>query len=196
MKTEQRMTGLIGLRDEITCFGNFKFLVFIVFFICGKTYSQKTSFEISLIDKKEFTPVFDKVFDMNKDYIPYVQVFLPEKEKATGRAVLVCPGGGYGMVAFGHEGTRWAEYFVPKGIAIIVLRYRLPKGDKRIPMGDAETALGIIKEHATEWNIDINQVGIMGSSAGGHLASTIATHELKTFVPAFQILFLSGYYYG
>lgn len=118
-----------------------------------------------------------------------VRVFLPAKSVATGRAVVICPGGGYSHLAMNHEGYDWAPFFNGEGIAVIVLTYRMPHGDKEVPISDAEAAIKLVRAHASEWNINPNDVGIMGSSAGGHLASTVATHAPKEAMPNFQILF-------
>lgn len=119
----------------------------------------------------------------------WVKVFLPEKSKATGRAIVICPGGGYQHLAMEHEGTDWAPVFNNMGIAAIVLHYRMPHGDHRIPIEDAEQAMRLVRHNAKAWGINPNDVGIMGSSAGGHLASTIATHAESDAKPNFQILF-------
>lgn len=116
-----------------------------------------------------------------------VTVFLPDQKRATGRAVIICPGGAYAFLAMEHEGTDWAPFFNNQGIAAIVLKYRMPRGNYEVPISDAEEALRLVRSKAREWHIDPQQVGIMGSSAGGHLASTIATHA--TPAPNFQILF-------
>lgn len=118
-----------------------------------------------------------------------VWVYLPKKEEATGRAVVICPGGGYSHLAIGHEGHDWAPFFNNMGIAAIVLKYRLPHGDREVPIGDAEEAMHLVRRNAQNWNINPDDVGIMGSSAGGHLASTIATHATGDAAPNFQILF-------
>ena len=118
-----------------------------------------------------------------------VFVFLPQASKASGRAVVICPGGGYENLAMTHEGTDWASYFNRQGIAVIVLKYRMPHGNKDIPISDAEQAMRMVRANAEAWNINANDVGIMGFSAGGHLASTIATHGKPDVLPNFQILF-------
>lgn len=120
---------------------------------------------------------------------PSLRVFLPAPELATGRAVVACPGGGYSGLAVGHEGYDWAPYFNKQGIALIVLKYRMPKGDRTLPISDAEAAMKTVRDSADVWNLNPNDIGIMGSSAGGHLASTIATHAPKELRPNFQILF-------
>lgn len=118
-----------------------------------------------------------------------MRVFLPDSAKATGRAVVAMPGGGYAKRAMQHEGYDWAPFFNDRGIALIVVSYRLPAGDRTLPISDAETAIRTVRDHAGEWHINPNDVGIMGSSAGGHLASTIATHATGQARPDFQILF-------
>ena len=118
-----------------------------------------------------------------------VTVFLPDAKKATGRAVVICPGGGYGFLAMDHEGYDWAPFFNREGIAAIVLKYRMPRGNCEVPVSDAEEAMRLVRRNAKQWNINPQQVGIMGSSAGGHLASTIATHATGDAAPNFQILF-------
>ena len=119
----------------------------------------------------------------------WVKVFLPEKSKATGRAIVICPGGGYQHLAMEHEGTDWAPVFNNMGIAAIVLHYRMPHGDHRIPIEDAEQAMRLVRHNAKAWGINPNDVGIMGSSAGGHRASTKAPHAESDAKPNFQILF-------
>lgn len=102
-------------------------------------------------------------------------VYLPEKDKNTGAAVVICPGGGYWIEAMDHEGFDMAKWLQSKGIAGIVLKYRLPYGHHEIPSGDARQTLRIVRMNAKEWGIDPNKIGIAGSSAGGHLASTVGT---------------------
>lgn len=127
--------------------------------------------------------------DATQNFRPTLWVFLPEASKATGRAVVCCPGGGYSHLATGHEGYEWAPFFRERGIALIVLKYRMPHGFTDVPISDAREALRVVRENAEKWNINPNKVGIMGSSAGGHLATTIATHSDAATMPNFQILF-------
>ena len=124
----------------------------------------------------------------NKDKAE-LTVYLPDEKKATGRAVVCCPGGGYSHLAMDHEGHQWATFFNNQGIALIVLKYRMPHGNRLVPISDAEEAIKTVRRHAAEWHIDLNDIGIMGFSAGGHLASTIATHSKGEAAPNFQILF-------
>jgi len=102
-------------------------------------------------------------------------VYLPDKSLNTGAALVICPGGGYQIEAMGHEGYDIAEWLKSKGIAGIVLKYRLPYGHHEIPSGDARQAIRIVRANASEWGIDPAKIGIAGSSAGGHLASTAGT---------------------
>lgn len=119
----------------------------------------------------------------------WVEVYLPDAKRATGRAIIICPGGGYQHLAMDHEGREWAPVFNQMGIATIVLHYRMPNGDYRIPFEDAEAAFALVRANAQKWHVNVNDIGIMGSSAGGHLASTMATHMKPALQPAFQILF-------
>ena len=118
-----------------------------------------------------------------------VRVFLPDAKHATGRAVVICPGGGYAALSMNHEGYDWAPFFNDMGIAAIVLTYRLPHGNCKVPLSDAEEAMKLVRRNAKEWNINPDDVGIMGFSAGGHLASTVATRSTGDAAPNFQILF-------
>lgn len=107
--------------------------------------------------------------------VPEMYVFLPAKEKNPGAAVLICPGGGYQILAMDHEGYDMARWFAERGVAGIVLKYRMPNGHHQIPSGDARRAMRIVRSRAAEWGIDPSKLGIAGSSAGGHLASTVGT---------------------
>jgi len=118
---------------------------------------------------------------------PSLEVYLPEKEKASGTAVIICPGGSYKVLTYQGEGVRTARDFIKKGIAAFVLKYRLPDDstmvDKTIgPLQDAQQAIKIVRENAGKWGIDPNRIGVMGFSAGGHLAATLATHFQKAVI--------------
>jgi len=107
---------------------------------------------------------------------PTLTVYLPTKELNTGVAVIICPGGGYGMEAMDHEGYEVAEFLQSHGIAGIVLKYRLPYGHSELPLQDAQQAMRLARSNSGAWAIDPGKVGIAGFSAGGHLASTLSTH--------------------
>jgi len=113
--------------------------------------------------------------------------YLPEH--SSGRAIVDCPGGGYSHLATDHEGHQWATWFNEQGIAFFVLTYRMPNGDRTIPMGDAQQAIRTVRDSAAVWGINPYDVGIMGFSAGGHLASTVSTHSEFDSRPNFSILF-------
>ncbi len=118
-----------------------------------------------------------------------LKIFLPDEKISKRRAIVIIPGGGYEFLAFEHEGTDWAPFFNGQGIAAFVLKYRMPKGNHLVPISDAEEAIKIVRRNANKYNIDPKQIGIMGFSAGGHLASTIATHSTGEAKPDFHILF-------
>lgn len=120
---------------------------------------------------------------------PKMTVFLPTKDLSNGKAIIDCPGGGYSHLATGHEGFDWAPFYNDLGFAYAVLEYTMPKGDSSVPFADVEKAFTIMTDSATNWGIDPKMIGIMGSSAGGHLASTYATKAKGNLRPAFQILF-------
>jgi acetyl esterase/lipase len=105
-----------------------------------------------------------------------ITVHLPEPGKATGLAVVICPGGGYGGKVLEGEGHGIARWLNAHGIAGMVLEYRLPQGNYHRPILDAQRAIRFVRAHAGEWNVNPGRIGIMGFSAGGHLASTAGTH--------------------
>jgi acetyl esterase/lipase len=112
---------------------------------------------------------------------PLLDMYQVPAQNSTGTAVVICPGGAYWGLAIGHEGAQIAKWFNNIGITAFVLKYRLPDNsimkDKSIgPLQDGQEAIRIVRRHAKEWNIDPNKIGIMGFSAGGHLASSISTH--------------------
>ncbi len=112
---------------------------------------------------------------------PDIAVYLPSKRNATGQAVVVCPGGGYVLLSYNWEGTDVAKWLNAHGIAAVVLKYRLPNSKSNVtahlsPLMDAKRAIRLVRANADKWNINRDKVGIMGFSAGGHLASTLGTH--------------------
>lgn len=123
---------------------------------------------------------------------PTIEVYLPAQSNATGKAMLIFPGGGYGILAYDWEGTDIAKYLNGKGIAGIVVKYRLPSSksqtDKHnVPLIDAQRAMRMVRSMAAEFHIDATKIGILGFSAGGHLASTLGTHfEEKVYDPVDQ----------
>lgn len=121
--------------------------------------------------------------------VPTLTIYRPDAAKANGTAVVICPGGGYALLAASHEGSDVAKLFTSWGITACVLKYRLPndaimENKTTGPLQDAQTALELVRKHASEWKIDPAKVGIMGFSAGGHLAATASTHFNKPVIAA------------
>jgi len=125
------------------------------------------------------TDRFDWVTNVQQ---PTIEVYLPTKSNANGQAVVIFPGGGYYGLAYDWEGIDMAKALNSKGVAGIVVKYRLPisksivEGKEVVPLQDAQRAMRLVKSKAAEWNISEGKIGIMGFSAGGHLASTLGTH--------------------
>lgn len=140
------------------------------------------------IDTATTHNVGDNKIDILRGVItPTLTLYLPDPARATGTAVIICPGGGYAILATSHEGHDIAKKFNEAGIAAFVLKYRLPRKelmpDKRIgPLQDAQRAIQVVRENAKQWNLNPNKIGILGSSAGGHLASTAGTHFEKAYI--------------
>ena len=109
--------------------------------------------------------------------IPTITTYLPEPGTATGAAIVIFPGGGYGGLA-PHEGKGYADWLVTNGISCFVVKYRLGSGGYRHPamLQDAARAVRLVRSRAAEWRVDPRRIGIIGSSAGGHLGSTLVTH--------------------
>ena len=120
------------------------------------------------------------------EYTEATLTIYPAK-RPNGQAIVACPGGGYAGIAVTHEGHDMAAWFNTQGITYAVLHYRMPYGKHEIPLSDAHQAIRYMRKNAEKWGIE--QLGIMGSSAGGHLASTAATHFTEETRPDFQILF-------
>lgn len=146
------------------------------------------------------SPLFRGMY--RKTAFPTLEVFHADKEKSTGAAVIICPGGGYSVIVYEGEGVMTAKELAKNGVTAFVLKYRLPSDstmtDKSIgPLQDVQQAFKLVRERAKEWNLDANKIGIMGFSAGGHLAATGATHYKKALIenknntslrPDFQVL--------
>lgn len=117
------------------------------------------------------------------------EFFKAPGEGADSKTVIILPGGGYQGHAMDHEGYDWIPFFHRQGVNVVVLKYNLPYGNPDLPLTDVETTLLSLKEKAGQLDINPDKIGIMGFSAGGHLASTYATHTSGESQPAFQILF-------
>ncbi len=151
--------------------------------------------------KLEEVIVNDRIRQVDR---PGMYAFFPAKEENTGCAVLICPGGGYRWLAYDVSGFQLAKWFNTIGVSAFVLKYRLPNSPDLIepdkgPLQDVQRAMRLIRSRAKEWGIDPEKIGVMGTSAGGHLASTLGTHsedvssigdstDKKSFRPGFMIL--------
>ena len=172
------------------------FFIFILLMSFNISYAQKTIplyKEIpnskSDLNYREISDTgTDGIIRISKVSIPEITIFQPQKSGRKNTAVIICPGGGYSILAYNLEGTDVAKIFNDWGVTAIVLKYRLPGDaimiDKSIgPLQDAQRALQYVRENADQLNINPKNVGIMGFSAGGHLASTVSTHFDKAYIP-------------
>lgn len=141
----------------------------------------------SYIMKEVLTEKDGRIVWYQKVSKPTLTVFLPAKEKASGAAVVIFPGGGYSGESYDAEGLRIAETLINHGVAAFVVKYRLPSDsimvDKSLgPLQDAQRAIQVVRERAAEWGIQPDKIGVMGFSAGGHLASTVGTHFAESLI--------------
>ena len=116
-------------------------------------------------------------------------VYNADPAKATGQAVVICPGGGYAKLSMDQEGYLMAQWLAKNGIAAFVLEYRLPNGHKEVPLEDTVEAIRVVRKKAKKFNIDPKKVGVMGFSAGGHLAASVSNIPPVEDRPNFSILF-------
>ena len=157
------------------------------FLALASLLSAQTPIQVKLAEEKavDEKPVIKGWINGN-EYTEATLTIYPAK-KPNGQAIIACPGGGYAGVATTHEGHDMATWFNTQGITYAVLHYRMPYGKHEIPLSDAHQAIRYMRKNAEQFGF--NQLGIMGSSAGGHLASTAATHFDAETRPDFQILF-------
>ena len=143
------------------------------------------------IPKEDYKQIVDSAYWIKIRYVsnPTIQVYPAASDNNTGTAVVVCPGGGYYGLSFVGEGTEVAKWLNELGITAVVLHYRLPDDaimeNKSIaPLQDGQEAIRIVRRNVKKWGVDPNKIGIMGFSAGGHLASTVSTHfDEKVYEP-------------
>jgi acetyl esterase/lipase len=168
-------------------------ILFVHVLVYGPSYAQLT---IPLYDKipnskptitKETAETMDGILRIKDVSIPTITMYKAEHPSAKKTAVIICPGGGYGMLAASHEGSDVAQAFNSWGITAFVLKYRLPDDSIMInkengPLQDAQRALQLVRQNAKLWDIDPGKIGIMGFSAGGHLAATASTHFNKPVI--------------
>lgn len=150
--------------------------------------------EIKAPDYKEEPEMKDgKMQSTSQVSVPTLSIFIPKETKPNQTAVIICPGGGYQHLAFDKEGVKVAEWFNSLGIVAFVLKYRLPtditmKNKNVGPLQDAQEAIRYVRQNASKWNIDPKKVGILGFSAGGHLAATASTHyDDKVYESAYKV---------
>jgi acetyl esterase/lipase len=119
---------------------------------------------------------------------PTLTIYLPPQDKATGAAIVICPGGGYGALAMDHEGHQIGQWLNSFGVAGFIVKYRHRNSGAGYghpaPLQDAQRAIRTVRSRAKEWGVDPNRIGILGFSAGGHLASSAATHFTESFYEA------------
>lgn len=119
---------------------------------------------------------------------PSITVY--KANQPNGMAIIMCPGGGYARLAMNHEGHDMASWLNAQGITYVVLKYRMPNSHYEVPLSDAEQAIRLVRQHAAEWGVRPDRIGIMGASAGGHLSASLATlYSSDETRPDFQILF-------
>lgn len=174
---------------------------FLLIFSTFNSFSQNMkinlwpegSIPLSIKNNIQEQAISTDIIRIGKVQVPQIEVYLPNKKSATGQAVIICPGGGYSILAYDWEGTDIAKFFNAHGIAAFVLKYRLPDSlsstsPDKVPLLDAKQAMRVVRSHAVEWNVNPNKIGIMGFSAGGHLASTLSTHFEEETKPNFSVL--------
>jgi acetyl esterase/lipase len=182
------------------------FLLSITFFSIGQEiiplYQGSVPNSKPASDEEKSVTGNDGVLRIEAVQKPTLTIYQPLKEKANGTAVIICPGGGYRILAFDKEGTAIAKKFNEWGVTAFVLKYRIPSDKWMVqkeagPLQDVQRAIQLVRENAVKWNVDTNRIGIMGFSAGGHLASSAATHFQMAFIdnlshtslrPDFQVL--------
>ncbi|MCY7422821.1 MAG: alpha/beta hydrolase [Chitinophagaceae bacterium] len=166
--------------------------LFVILFMMITAFSFKTNAQVilplyekeipnSIAGPDEEQSVTEEITRISKVSVPTLIMYTPAAGKANGTAVIICPGGGYGILAIDHEGHDVAKKFNEMGVTAFVLKYRLPNDrimvDRSIgPLQDAQRAIQMVRSNASQWNINPKKIGIMGFSAGGHLASTAGTH--------------------
>ncbi len=175
-----------------------KYITLIILFFLSVTAAQTKVIALwpDGIPGSKYNPAYKAVTDSNQTWTwsknisnPTIDFYPAPIEKSNRTAVIICPGGGYSLLAIKHEGSQIAAWLNKLGVTAFVLKYRLPDTSIMInktigPLQDAQKAIRIVRRNAKEWNIDPHKIGIMGFSAGGHLASTLSTHyNQKVYEP-------------
>ncbi len=166
------------------------FIIMVLIFGFGAATAQTKVIDLwpKGVPNSKYNPSYKAVIDSSQGWtfeknisIPTIDFYPAPAGKSTGTAVIICPGGGYSVEAIKHEGSQVAQWLNSIGVTAFVLKYRLPdtaiEVNKTIaPLQDAQRAIRIVRSSAVKWNINPHAIGIMGFSAGGHLASTLSTH--------------------
>ncbi len=176
----------------------------IAFFLGLNAYTQDTILPLWPADaipnriESDEEEILEKGAIQKISYVqtPQIEVYLPSEANSTGKAMLIFPGGGYQILAYDWEGSDIAKFLNSKGIAGIVVKYRLPiskslENNQFVPLQDAQRAMRLVRYMGKTWNIDDKKIGIIGFSAGGHLASTLGTHfvdEVYKYVDGADLL--------
>ena len=159
-------------------------IAFMLLWVAVATFATTPKYTIRLYENNQ--PQYQNGFTAEDEWVerkdriykisdPRLDIYLPEGGKAKG-ILLSIPGGGYRFVSSGNEGTQVADFFVPRNYAVAVLKYRLPNQHENVPLEDALQAMRILRDSAAQWAIEKAAVGVMGFSAGGHLAASLLTH--------------------
>ncbi|GBU08806.1 peptidase S9 [Bacteroidales bacterium] len=142
--------------------------------------------ESNMLTEREGTNEQGHIFSVSD---PSIRIFFPKDGIKNGSSIIICPGGGYGILASVHEGYQFAEWFAENGIVAVVLKYRMPNGHCEIPLSDVKQAMRIVRHRSGEWGINPQKIGVAGFSAGGHLASSLLCHFDEETRPDFGLLF-------
>jgi acetyl esterase/lipase len=172
-----------------------RFVFFVIpFFMSFLLLAQRQIplFEGRIINSKpsldeETIKVTEGITIVSKISRPSLTLYLPKSERDSRAAVIICPGGGYWVNAISHEGTDVAKRFSKQGVVAFVLKYRIPNDETMIDreigaLQDLQQAIKVVREGASQWNVDPGKIGVLGFSAGGHLASTAGTHFSKSYI--------------
>ncbi|WP_406700520.1 alpha/beta hydrolase [Singulisphaera sp. Ch08] len=181
---------------SLRCYGLFATALLVLFPLATRAEEAKTAEPILLwpagapgesrdLDREEQQPLKpgDSTIRITNVTRPTITVYRPKPEKDNGAAVLICPGGAYKILAYNKEGTEVADWLNTLGVTAVVLKYRVPAHDGRerheAPIQDAQRALRLIRHRAQEWKIDPDRIGVLGFSAGGHLAALLSTDSVR-----------------
>lgn len=157
----------------------FMLLISMLLLLCVPGYGDETSSADNVL--RLWSQDIPGALGAGEKDIPTLTLYLPKPDVATDAAIVICPGGGYGHLAMDHEGTQIAAYFNSIGVSAFILKYRLPSDGYRhpVPLMDAQRAIRLVRFNAKQWNVNPAKIGIIGFSAGGHLASSAGTHFEK-----------------